>query len=77
MKIKSLLGILLIPIALAAIISPSLAVDILAPSDFILEYWAKTIDYFDYVRNHAATYNITLPPAFNDWHAYIHMVHIN
>lgn len=54
---------------------PVFAVDTLEPSDFKLESWSKTIDFFDYVRLHAAQHNKTPPP--EDWHAYLYLNYVN
>ena len=56
-------------------ILPVSAVDTLGPSDFELESWSKTIDFFDYVRVYAAQYNKTPPP--EDSHAYLYLTYVN
>lgn len=68
---------LLVSVALANVIVPSFAADTLAPADFLSEDWYKTIDFFDYVRQYAASNNITLPYGSNDWHAYMYMTYVN
>jgi hypothetical protein len=54
---------------------PASAVDTLAPSDFKLKSWSKTIDFFDYARMYAAQNNKTSPPS--DWHAYLYLNYVN
>ncbi len=75
MKIKNLLGILLISIALASAISPAFTTNTLVASDFQLESWAKTVDFFDYARAYATLHGMTAPPA--NYHAYLYMTYIN
>jgi len=54
---------------------PVSAVDSLQPSDFEMQSWSKTIDFFDYVRDHAAQHNKTPPP--ENAHAYLYLTYIN
>jgi hypothetical protein len=54
---------------------PVLAVDTLAPSDFQLESWQKEVDFFNYVRLHAALHGKT-PAAANE-HAYLNLAYVN
>ncbi|MGB9714751.1 MAG: hypothetical protein ACPLZC_07245 [Candidatus Bathyarchaeales archaeon] len=77
MKTKTLLATLLISIFLLNAASPSLAVDTLVASDFKLESWAKTVDYFDYARAYATLHGIETPPGFQNWHAYLYMTYVN
>jgi len=75
MKTKSLLGILLVCITLASVILPAFATDTLVASDFKEESWAKTIDFFDYVRAYALLHGMTVPPS--SWRAYLYMTYVN
>ena len=50
-------------------------VDTLDHSDFNLESWSKTIDFFDYARRYAAQHNRTPPP--DDSHAYLYLTYVN
>lgn len=54
---------------------PVWAVDTLEPADFKFESWQKEIDFFDYVRLHAAIHGKT-PPAENE-HAYLNLAYVN
>lgn len=79
MRDKSILGILLILIASFAIISPVFAADAdtLAKSDFQQKSFAKTVDYFDYVRAYASLAGLSTPANFNLWHANMYMTYVN
>jgi hypothetical protein len=77
MKTKSALTILLTTIALISTTAPALAIDTLTASDFKQESWAKTVDFFDYVRQNAAKNGITLPLGFSLYHAYLYMTYVN
>ncbi|MEM3579400.1 MAG: hypothetical protein QW468_04715 [Candidatus Bathyarchaeia archaeon] len=77
MKTKTLLATLLISIFLINVTSPSLAADTLVASDFMLESWAKTVDYFDYARAYATLHGIETLPGFQNWHAYLYMIYVN
>jgi len=75
MKIKNLIAILLACITLAAITSPLSAADTLLATDFKLESWAKTVDFFDYARAYATIRGMVPPP--DNWHAYLYMTYVN
>jgi hypothetical protein len=75
MKIRNLLGILLISITLTSAISSILATDTLRASDFTQESWAKTVDFYDYARAYATLHGMTSPPA--NYHAYLYMTYLN
>ncbi|MDH5483562.1 MAG: hypothetical protein OEY22_11910, partial [Candidatus Bathyarchaeota archaeon] len=75
MKTKSLLGILLISVTLASALSPIFAADTLLASDFKLESFEKTVDFFDYARAYALLHGMQPPP--NNWHAYLYMTYVN
>lgn len=77
MKTKTLLATLFISIFLLNAASPSLAADTLVASDFTLESWAKTVDYFDYARAYATLHGIETPSGFQNWHAYLYMTYMN
>jgi hypothetical protein len=77
MTAKTLLATLNISIFLLNTVSPSLAADTLVASDFVLESWAKTVDYFDYARAYATLHGIETPPGFQNWHAYLYMTYVN
>jgi hypothetical protein len=74
MKIKTLLGIILTILTLIGATSPALS-DTLLASDFKLESWAKTIDFYDYARAYALLHGMTRPP--DNWHANLYMTYIN
>ncbi len=77
MKNKNLLGTLLISIALISMIAPLASAETLAKTDFEQESFAKTVDYFDYVREYAANNGIPTPAGFDNWHANMYMTYIN
>jgi len=66
---------LFIVLLLFSNVLPVSAIDTLEPSDFELESWSKTIDFFDYVRTYAALHGKT-PPAENE-HAYLNLAYVN
>jgi hypothetical protein len=70
-KIVTLLVVLL----LLSNVLPVSAIDILEPSDFELESWSKSIDFFDYVRTYAALHDKTPPP--ENEHAYLNLAYVN
>ena len=49
--------------------------DTLTPEDFRETSWSKTIDFFDYARDHASAHHMT-PPS-SDLHAYTQLTYIN
>jgi hypothetical protein len=51
------------------------AVDTLEPSDFELDSWSKSIDFFDYVRAYTSLHG-KMPPSENS-HAYINLDYVN
>lgn len=72
---KRLAVLLLVAVASLAIFTPLVNADALSPSDFALTSFAKTVDYFDYVRSYSDGRNLTAPPT--DWHAWLYMTYIN
>ncbi len=54
---------------------PVFAVDTLEPSDFRLENWSKTVDFFDYIRAYATLHGKTPPP--DNSHAYLNLAYVN
>ncbi|HYB68877.1 MAG TPA: hypothetical protein VEC97_04955 [Candidatus Acidoferrales bacterium] len=79
MKISKLIGIVLVAAALlmVAIVMPLASADTLQKSDFSLGSFAKSVDYYDYVREYASANNITLPDGFDNYHANVYMVYVN
>jgi len=76
MKTKTLLGIFLILcITSTASLLPFASADTLATTDFTQESWSKTVDYFNYLRLHAAFTGRPLPPV--SWHAWTYMAYVN
>jgi hypothetical protein len=75
MKTKSFLGIFLVCITLASVVSPAFAADTLLASDFKEESWAKIVDFFDYARAYALLHGMTVPQS--RWHAYMYMTYVN
>jgi len=75
METRSLLGILLVCVALVGGMLPAFAADTLLASDFTEESWAKTVDFFDYARAYALIHGMAVPPS--GWHAYTYMTYVN
>lgn len=77
MKSKILLGILLVACLLTtfAVIPIPVSADDLLATDFQKESFAKTVDYFDYVRAWALRHG--LPKPQDNWHAYVYMTYVN
>ena len=76
MKTKMLLGIFLILcMASSVLLLPFASADTLTASDFSSESWGKTVDYFNYLRYHAAFTGKPILP-FN-WNAWTYMTYIN
>jgi hypothetical protein len=76
MQKKIFLGIsLLLIFSVSTMIKPSSAVDTLTPDDFKLQSFSKTVDFFNFVRNWAASAGKPVPPA--DWHAYLYQTYNN
>jgi hypothetical protein len=48
----------------------------LSPSDFKLQSFSKTVDFFDYVRQYAASQGMA-PPVNASWHAYLYQAYVN
>jgi hypothetical protein len=77
MKTKNLLGTLLATIILLGLMTPLVRADTLVKTDFEQESFAKTVDYFDYVRAYATLNGIQTPANFAKWHANMYMTYIN
>jgi len=77
MKNKTLLGILLISIALIGSIAPLASADTLEKTDFLQPSFAKTVDYFDYVRAYAVLNGVETPANFSKWHANLYTTYVN
>ena len=77
MKNRRLLGIMLVGIALLSITAPHASAETLVKTDFEQESFAKTVDYFDYVRTYASLHGVDIPEGFDDWHANMYMTYIN
>ena len=76
MDTKKLLGIFLILCTVSAVsLLPFSTADTLASTDFNLQSWSKTVDYFNYLRLDAALTGKPLPPA--SWHAWTYLAYIN
>jgi len=56
---------------------PFASADTLQKSDFSMGSFAKSIDYYDYVRDYASANNITLPSGFSNYHANTYVVYVN
>lgn len=66
---------LILTFALTLVMKPSSAAT-LSPSDFKLQSFSKTVDFFDYVRQYAASQGM-VPPVNASWHAYLYQTYIN
>ena len=75
MKTKCWLTVILVTIAFIAVIVPVSYADSLTTSDFTQTSFAKTVDFFDYVREYAVARNVTAPP--DAWHAWLYMTYVN
>lgn len=77
MKNKNLIATLLIGIAFIGMMTPLARADSLVKTDFEEESFAKTVDYFDYVRAYATLNGIQTPQGFEKWHASMYMTYVN
>ena len=79
MNIKKFLGVTIILMALAAIITPQASAqsNTLTKADFHQTSFQKTVDYFDYARAYATLNGIATPANFDKWHANINIAYIN
>jgi hypothetical protein len=77
MKTKTTRVTLLAAIILLGLIAPLAKADTLTKTDFEQESFAKTVDFFDYVRDYAAQNSIQTPSNFDKWHANMYMTYIN
>jgi len=76
MKLKKLIPIALVTIALLTTLPPAVKADPLTKEDFLLESFSKTVDFFDYVRAYAGNNNMSTQGIQNH-HAYLYMNYIN
>jgi len=76
-KHKILLGFFLVACLLItfAIIPTPVSADDLLQTDFQKESFAKTVDYFDYVRALNTLHGLPKPSTL--WHAYVYMTYVN
>jgi hypothetical protein len=77
MKNQNLLGTLLAIIILLGLMTPLARADTLVKSDFEQESFAKTVDYFDYVRAYATLNGVPTPSNIDQWHANMYMTYVN
>jgi hypothetical protein len=77
MKTKTPLGTILAAIILLGLMAPLAKADTLVKPDFEQESFAKTVDYFDYVRAYATLNGIPQPANFDKWHANMYMTYVN
>jgi len=64
-------------VALIGLVLPLARADSLIKTDFEQESFAKTVDYFDYVRAYATLNGIETPQGFEKWHANMYMTYVN
>ncbi len=74
-KRKFCAAFLLAIFGLTLMIKPGFSADTLAPSDFQLKSFSKTVDFFDFARSYAAASGKPVPPS--NWHAYLYQNYIN
>ncbi len=76
-KKKQIIGLLFLSTALLAALTPLASADTLVKTDFEQESFAKTVDYFDYVRAYATLNGIPTPANFDQYHANMYMTYVN
>ena len=75
-RAKSWTAILLLAFLwLSLIVNTGSAAETLLKSDFNKENFAKTIDFFDYVRANALLHDFQ--PSPQNWHAYVYVTYVN
>ncbi len=77
MKFQQFFGTVLVCTALLVILSPLASAATLAKADFEEESFAKTVDYYDYVRAYATLHGVSIPAGFEKWHANVYMTYVN
>ena len=77
MKTKVTLGTLLIIIITISLMTPLAKAETLVKTDFEKESFAKTVDYFDYVRAYATLNGVPTPNNIDLWHANMYMTYVN
>jgi hypothetical protein len=77
MKTKVTLGTLIIGIIAISLMAPLAKADTLVKTDFEQESFAKTVDYFDYVRAYATLNGVPTPENIDQWHANMYMTYVN
>ncbi len=77
MKAKNILGILFIGIMMIGLMTPLAEADTLDRTDFEQESFAKTVDFYDYVRAYTTLHGIPEPENFDKWHANMYMTYVN
>jgi hypothetical protein len=74
---KALFAIFLVIITLVSVLTPLVSAETLVKTDFEQESFAKTVDYYDYVRAYATLNGIQTPEGFDNWHANMYMTYVN
>jgi len=74
-KVKKLIGMILAFCLIASTLLPASAVDQLLKSDFNKVSFAKTIDFFDYVKAYALLHGMKKPS--DNWRAYVYLTYVN
>jgi hypothetical protein len=77
MRNKRIIGVLFVTVVLLSTLAPLASADTLVKSDFEGESFAKTVDYYDYVRAYATLNGIQTPDNFDAWHANMYMTYVN
>ena len=76
-KSKRIIAFLFVTIALTSTLAPLASAETLTKSDFEQQSFAKTVDYYDYVRAYATLNGIQTPANFDKWHANMYMAYVN
>jgi hypothetical protein len=74
---KKLIASLFVTIALLSALTPLASAETLTKSDFEQQSFAKTVDYYDYVRAYATLNGVLTPSNFANWHANMYMTYVN
>lgn len=77
MKYAKLSVTFLVCMSFIGLVFPLARADTLVKTDFEKESFAKTVDYFDYVRAYATLNGIQTPQDFEKWHANMYMTYVN
>jgi len=77
LKSNKTTAFLFVTIVFTSSLVPLASAETLTKSDFEQQSFAKTVDYYDYVRAYAALNGISTPANFDNWHANMFMTYVN